>query len=731
MLIPLSILYVFSSTTVTDAKVLPVTFVSGQSITAHYTVVGGSEVAYQLRWYKNERYVKLFDDRKTITVSDTARGDSWFFLIIVSDGTSWTASVQSAVSTVINQPPLLPERVIIIPQHPLEQVDNLTVFAFGAFDPDGDFIHYNRYWSKNGVEQVAYRNKREIPRTEVLVEDIWSVRVTVADCEDENPDSVSDQVVVGESVPRRENMVNHLSDYYATSSKSTGYYNILKGYGDLMEDVDAEVIATERDLDLDLCRDFRLFDVFGALLGVGKQESWYRDDYVFMLKVLYEVYSQVGTTLWAAEQASRVALGVAVHILEHYRYAGWILGENTLGIGTLTITGNFNWSSLFSGGSDFNAVYTNGVFLWIVGDGGVVATFDQTTLTEEVVAVEDLYSIDGCGEYLWAVGAGGTILRKFPGDSSFTAVVSSVAVDLYGIAIWGVNNALAVGAGGTILRYNGAWASEASPTVQNLRDVTFESASIAYAVGDAGVILKYDGGWALLISPTVENLHTCTYDFSNSTLLIGGDNGVVLRSTDGGVTFWDIGTASLGVVYDLEKTEYKIFALTSTGLWEYEDSWNTLTTADAPVAFAFSGGIGWAVGTGGLILRYNGHSPGYTGPTKTYEDGELVNRVILESRKGRRHTIDALIWEENPLFFHLFESIIPAHLLVNYIRESTYLRDYYPYLLPDVYKRDGERGILRNTALPYAYAINARTYGESEMLRKTIPEDAAFAPSIT
>ena len=58
------------------------------------------------------------------------------------------------------------------------------------------------------------------------------------------------------------------------------------------------------------------------------------------------------------------------------------------------------------------------------------------------------------------------------------------------------NSGWAVGSAGTILKTgNGGilWQNEVSPTTQNLSSICFPNSSVGYAVGANGTIIKYDG----------------------------------------------------------------------------------------------------------------------------------------------------------------------------------------------------------------------------------------------
>lgn len=74
---------------------------------------------------------------------------------------------------------------------------------------------------------------------------------------------------------------------------------------------------------------------------------------------------------------------------------------------------------------------------------------------------------------------------------------------LWGVWGSGVDDVVAVGLGGVIVRYRGdAWAVETSATTRGLRDIWGSSASDIFAVGDSGTIVHYDGeAWSVMDVP--------------------------------------------------------------------------------------------------------------------------------------------------------------------------------------------------------------------------------------
>lgn len=163
-------------------------------------------------------------------------------------------------------------------------------------------------------------------------------------------------------------------------------------------------------------------------------------------------------------------------------------------------------------GRNLNGVWgTSGTDVYIVGDGGFIAHYNDTSAQFDNMtspAAENLYSVWGSsGSNIFAVGAGGAIIH-YNGAAwdNMTSGTSETLNHVYGFG----SEVFAVGASGTIVHTsdNGSnWYSMASGTVQNLNGVWGGSATDVFAVGDNGTILHYNGStWSAMSSGTTQAL---------------------------------------------------------------------------------------------------------------------------------------------------------------------------------------------------------------------------------
>jgi len=179
---------------------------------------------------------------------------------------------------------------------------------------------------------------------------------------------------------------------------------------------------------------------------------------------------------------------------------GWAVGDR----GVILHYANDSWTTQNANiTDDFHSVFfMDAKRGWIVGERGAAApTIFETTnggVAWTAMAAPlntDFYSITrapGTNNILWAVGANGTILR-YDGQA-WSLSQSGVNTDLYAVHFINENTGWAVGANGVILQYaNNAWNIVPSGVTANLYSIYFKDATHGWAVGDNNTILFYNG----------------------------------------------------------------------------------------------------------------------------------------------------------------------------------------------------------------------------------------------
>jgi hypothetical protein len=198
-------------------------------------------------------------------------------------------------------------------------------------------------------------------------------------------------------------------------------------------------------------------------------------------------------------------------------------------------------------------------------------------------------------------------------DSVQTQHLSAEGNHLY--AVWGfsASDVFAVGASGTILRYDGSsWNSMSSGVSVRLWGVWGSSPSDIFAVGDSGTILHYDGSsWDAMNSG-------CTLDLievwgnSAADIFAVGMSGTILHSDGGSWSAMDSGTtASLSCIWGTSSSDVIATGADGTIIHYDGDSWNPMvsgSTSHLHGIWASSASDVFVVGEHGTILRYDGAS---------------------------------------------------------------------------------------------------------------------------
>lgn len=228
-----------------------------------------------------------------------------------------------------------------------------------------------------------------------------------------------------------------------------------------------------------------------------------------------------------------------------------------------------------------------------------------------------LWTVWGTGQSnIYAVGAGGTVIQ-FDGTSWNSVSTPAGTNQLRGV--WGTSpsDVFVVGGGGTIMHYNGSsWTglTGVGGASRLFLGVWGSSPTNVFAVADSGVIVHYNGtAWTTMTSPTTNPLWSVWGSSASDVFAVGVSN--TLLHYDGtawttmtspapaGTTFWRVwGTAP-----------NNMFAAggSSTGVILHYDgtSWTSQTVAATTILtglWGISATEVYACGQSGEIFLYNG-----------------------------------------------------------------------------------------------------------------------------
>jgi len=207
-------------------------------------------------------------------------------------------------------------------------------------------------------------------------------------------------------------------------------------------------------------------------------------------------------------------------------------------------------------------IFLAGMSAEVVSAASPVENKGSSAVISEATAHDRLLSIRISGEEGIAVGENGRIMVSRDGGVSWTEEKAPTDLELMSVALSG-RRAIAVGQMGLVLIRDGGgeWREIESGTPERLLQVDMNDDGIAIIVGAFGVLLKstdFGSSWKS-IAPDWKSLYNApktepiSYDdfsvpvdapsnyivkiLDNENVVIGGEYGAILRSTDGGKTW--------------------------------------------------------------------------------------------------------------------------------------------------------------------------------------------------
>jgi len=216
------------------------------------------------------------------------------------------------------------------------------------------------------------------------------------------------------------------------------------------------------------------------------------------------------------------------------------------------------------------------------------------------------------------------------------------------------NDAWAVGAGGTILHWDGAaWHKTTSPTAKILRSVAPARANLALAVGHEGVAVKWNGtAWSSQTTKTTNWFRAVSLVPGSSTAWAAADmagvclflywNGSAWESKIAGKVHFFGGSVD-GISMVNANAGWAVGSAFSSAISSYAgtalrwdgSNWATLplsTTAELSAVDMLSTTDGWAVGEEGTLLHWDGAAWTARGGNPTSEDLRAVD--MLSATQG-------------------------------------------------------------------------------------------------
>ncbi|HYP28638.1 MAG TPA: YCF48-related protein [Blastocatellia bacterium] len=275
-----------------------------------------------------------------------------------------------------------------------------------------------------------------------------------------------------------------------------------------------------------------------------------------------------------------------------------------------------------------NAVYYDGDLVWVVGAGGLVARSDDEgrSFQEMDLGVSSgLNDVFGRKDDLWIVGDEGAIFLSTDGGRSFVKSLGNTRSgrsaqaepprDYYSVQFIDEETGFIVGDEGLILASNDggvSWREQRSGTTAQLFHLSFQGKR-GWVVGTGGAILHTDDwgrNWYPQTSGTTDDLNR-VYFVTEKVGIVTGDNGALLRTDNGGATWERVALKTREPLFGISFIDRK------TG-WVVGHNGRVIRTYDGGVtwveqesgtktdlfAVSFRKNNGFAIGKGGLVMRY-------------------------------------------------------------------------------------------------------------------------------
>ncbi|MBF8280779.1 MAG: hypothetical protein HW383_552 [Candidatus Magasanikbacteria bacterium] len=303
------------------------------------------------------------------------------------------------------------------------------------------------------------------------------------------------------------------------------------------------------------------------------------------------------------------------------------------------------------------------VGIFFIGSPALAAWYPLSSGTDNTLTAVKFRSADNG----IAVGYSGSIRYTADGGKTWTGANQTTPNNLRDVFIMpGTTRTFAVGDNGTVLYSSSSWAfwtELMTNTGANLNGIYCVSPLTCWTVGDSGTILKSTNGgssWSVQASNTIYQLRSVFFRDAN-TGWAASNNGAILKTTNGGTTWTNIPTPITDPIYDIQfvdssigyavAADRKILKTTNGGaIWSRVDgvlpaSFNDLTgvfmnsategtvvgssgdifhTADGGTSWTqlssgtnnlltnvyfFDANLGWAVGSNGTIISFDGSKP--------------------------------------------------------------------------------------------------------------------------
>jgi len=202
--------------------------VRGTALSVNYTFYDQDndfEYGTVIRWYRNGLIQSTYNDLSLVQGEAIVKGDTWYVIVNVSDGTDIGVGVSSSAVIIGNTAPQV-DTIEVFPTGTV-YTTNTLVANYEASDVDNDLIlNFTIIWKIGATPVPALENKTEVPANYTSKGQYWTYEIRVFDGTDwSDPIEPAFGVIIDNSKPVVTNVV--LTGGFNTTDVITLFYDFI------------------------------------------------------------------------------------------------------------------------------------------------------------------------------------------------------------------------------------------------------------------------------------------------------------------------------------------------------------------------------------------------------------------------------------------------------------------------------------------------------------------------
>jgi len=159
---------------------------------------GDTQLSYEIHWYLNGVHMPEYDDIDPLPSTATTRGDSWHFIVSVSDGIDWSSPFTAQSVTISNTAPIVSD-AHLTPESATSSDDLEISVNYSDLDGDVEATPSIR-WYRDGQLQTQFTDNLVISSSATNRGEVWMARYTPNDGTSMGLEVESSTVTIGNSM---------------------------------------------------------------------------------------------------------------------------------------------------------------------------------------------------------------------------------------------------------------------------------------------------------------------------------------------------------------------------------------------------------------------------------------------------------------------------------------------------------------------------------------------------